>query len=119
MPLVLIKADRRHGRLTDMYLHSVGLLMRETIANALDCDDLPGRLTMDDVEVDFQDRLATAIGGEQYHLQITVFANDYPSRKANLDARNEMITSRLRKHLSDDVRGYVWILLCPASFREF
>lgn len=120
MPLVIMTANRDHGELTDALLLSFGTLLQSATAKELTCEDEGGSLTAADIEVEIRDRDPKRnIGGEQYDLQVIVFANNYLSRRANLEERCKKLAGWVRKALPDTVRGFVWIRLAPAAFVEF
>jgi|GEM_PF-6099547 len=52
-------------------------------------------------------------------LQVVIFADLYPERVEVLQKAEEKIQQRLTAKLPARIRGYVWILLCPAAFGEF
>lgn len=122
MPLVIVFANRSCEALSGYEaLKQLGPLLQQLVAQALTCDDPGGELTAVDVEVDLKYRDPKwNIGGDQYDLQIVVFANDFPSRKANLEERCRQLRDLLRDQTElGGVKGYVWIRLAPAAFAEF
>jgi hypothetical protein len=120
MPLVLVTANRtRFPSLTDAYLRPIGELITTWVANILTCDDPGGKLTPNDIEVRFQDRSLLDVGGDQHALEVIVFANDFPSRRQNLDERCRQLQDYFKAALMPDLHGYVWIRLAPAAFVEF
>ena len=120
MPLIVVTANRHRQELTDDFLFMFGQQLRTDIAETLTCTDPGGQLTAEDIEVKIEDRVPKrSIGGEKYDLQVTVFANDYPSRKANLAERGKQLKERVRHALPQTLHGFVWILLSPAAFEEF
>ncbi|HEY4496616.1 MAG TPA: hypothetical protein VI432_00495 [Candidatus Paceibacterota bacterium] len=54
-----------------------------------------------------------------YDLAIVIWANDFPERKHNLEDRKNGIVADVRSLMPSGTRGFVWILLAPASFGEF
>lgn len=120
MPLVLVTMNRtRFPGLTDDILELVGNLLTARVASTLTCDDPGGKLAPKDIVVRFQERSPMDREGEQYALEIVVFANDFPSRRTNLEERCCELQDYLRKALKSHFPGYVWILLSPAAFAEF
>lgn len=87
------------------------------LAEAFDCPDPGGDLTPNDIEVE-----VSTVGPKDindYHICVTVLANDFPARKENLDDRRKRMQALLAPHIPPDMKGYLWTLLCPASFGEF
>lgn len=120
MPVVLVTANRGLSGLDETILVQLGHWLRLWVAEALTCDHPDGHLTPPDVEVEIKERHTRfSIGGEKYDLQITVWANDFPSRKANLKERCHEVQGRVRDWCAGRWKGYVWILLAPAAFEEF
>ena len=120
MPLVFVTANRGRTELNENTLVELGTLLREWVAAELTCSDRDGDLTYEDIEVEIKQRRPRLdIGGERYDIQVTVFANDFPSRKANLSDRCACINERLQQWTAGRWRGYVWVLLAPAAFAEF
>lgn len=122
MPLAIVTVNRDHKALTDDFLFNYARFqLRGDIADTLTCEDRGGDLTMRDIEVEIRDRVeGKHIGGEKYDFQLVVFANDYPSRKANLDERCAELRNRTSQVLLPyNVHGFVWVLLSPAAFAEF
>ena len=74
---------------------------------------------MVEIEVEIRDLDSKKNIGGKYDLQIVVFANEYPSRRANLDERCAELRERIRQALPDNLHGFVWVLLSPAAFAEF
>jgi len=128
MPLVLL--NRNPELLDDDLTHLLGKMLCEAVAKALSIDDDPdGRLTPSDIEVVVRD-VRPGVDINYVTLAIIIFANDFPSRKANLDERREKIEAairdyfktgpsslaRLGRELSMAKQMFVWIRLAPASF---
>ena len=121
MPLVLVTANgfRCSGMVVGSGLKTIGELLTVWVADALTCEDPGGHLAKDDIEVRFSMRSGLDVGGEQYALEVIVFANDFPSRRQNLEERCCAVRDKLRTTLTPDVHGSVWIRLAPAAFAEF
>lgn len=122
MPLALVKYNHIHPRA----VAEVTRLLPTLVAEALTVKEADGQLTPVDVEVFALEE--NCLDVNPYHLGIVIFANDYPSRRAKLDeARADIIRGLeaglpdiLRRYeISRDIKGFVWILLCPGSFGEF
>lgn len=131
MPMVLLNRDAEV--LPDNVTFNMGLALTRAVAEALHVEEDPdAHLTEDDIEVIVRDvRHDLDVGNVT--LAITVFANDYPARKANLDERREKIEEAVRafiaseffvkecllkfqKELKRDKKAFVWVLLAPGSF---
>lgn len=87
------------------------------LAEAFDCEDEGGDLIPRDIEVE-----VSAVGDNDindYDVCITVLANDFPSRKINHHDRRHQMQDILAPLVPAEMTGYLWTLLCPASFGEF
>lgn len=106
--------------------------LREMIATALSCDEPDGALTAADISIVWEEHASSEL---THDLQIQIMANDYPSRRANLDDRCAQIEAGYVAALKDlrqqkpglhqehglafgQGRYYVWPCLVQASFRE-
>lgn len=102
----------------------VGILRKVlpgVVAKKLTCRDHDGQLAAEDIEVWFQE--VQPFDVYQHDLMVIIWANEYPDRRRNLDERREGIGRYVREVVQregmDDIRGYVRVLLQPASFGEF
>jgi hypothetical protein len=109
--------------MTDQECRALGEHLQQVIAQALDApDDEGGRLTPEEIEVRFQIVSPRTINPSPFALEI--LANDYPSRKANLDYRVSRIARELRafptipQSVIDDKGGFVWVLLGAGGFEK-
>ena len=114
----LIEIYRKHDRkdIPDANLILLGKTARVLVARELDTPEEPdGRLTTEDIEVQIKE--GHYLDLDTLPLQIIVFANDFPARRANLHERRKRIASELRG-IIPNLKGncFIWILLCPASF---
>ena len=120
MPLAQVLANDGHELLTQEKLRKFSQSLRDLVAEALTCDDDGGKLSATDIEVKLNYRDANRdFGGEVYDVQVTVWANDFPGRRANLQDRCSRLNQQVKVYLPSGVSGYVWILLAPAAFAEF
>jgi len=122
MPLVMVTVNRARPQLADdSSCLRLASYLRGRVAKALSCDEKDGELTSDDVEVELSDYDPRRhIGGEQFDVRVMVIANDYPSRRENLDERRQSIERGMcAGDKMQDLKGFVWVLLAPASFGEF
>jgi hypothetical protein len=93
------------------------------VASELSGSEPGASLNSDDIEVCVREFSPDDIDNG-YDVAITVDANEWPSRRANLKDRSDEIAESLR--LSDTVLGdgrkklkaFVWIRLMPAAFTE-
>ena len=86
------------------------------VAKALDTPDNPdGRLEAGDIAVSFQS--VGEFDCNTIPLSITIFANDYPERRANLTERKEQIIREVSR-ITDTtwVTFSVWVLLAPGAY---
>lgn len=124
MPLVQVLLDRTkpETRSSDgQFNKRLADLLRKEVAAALTCADPGGQITSSDIEVEItlKDPMLH-FGGEKYDIQITVWAGDYPTRRANLNERRAQITRAISNvYGQSNLRGYVWIILVHSSFGEF
>ena len=120
MPEVFITANRARSELTDEFLVGFAEQLRAFTAQALSCDDVGGRLNSTDVEVEIKDRDPKRnIGGAKYDLKILILANDFPSRKANLEQRGSQLKEKVAAVLAPNIHGSIWIRLAPAAYVQF
>lgn len=125
MPLVLLNRDPKV--IDDGTAVSIGFRITHAVAAALHVEEDPNaHLAAEEIEVLVRD-VRHDLDICHLPLAITIFANDYPARKANLDERRGQIEDDLRGYLgamgkeySKTILGkqkaFVWILLAPASF---
>ncbi len=114
MPLAMLRCS---NRVPDNAVEALVAAIPVALAEAFDCEDEGGDLTPNDIEVE-----VSTVGPKDrndYDVCITVFANDFPSRKANHDERRQRMQDALAQHVPADMTGYLWTLLAPASFGEF
>ena len=120
MPLVIVTAKR--GLLRNGSRQSLGEHLANVVAGALSCDDEGGVLSSDDIEVRFQDVSPHTYNAKPFAIEI--FANDYPSRRANLADRTARIANNVRNARSvprsvvKGGGGFVWVLLGTGGFVE-
>lgn len=119
MPLAVLKG--RDHLVGDEDLRAVAGDLRVAIAAALDCTDEGGGLKADHVEVEF--RPDHPFDTDAYDLRLTVIANEFPSRRADLDERREKIQEAFKASLTKagfcGLYACVWVMLVPASFGRF
>lgn len=114
MPLVLA---RFAPDVPDEVVSAVVGAIPAALAEAFDCPDPGGDLTPKDIEVE-----VSTVGPKDindYYVCVTVLANDFPTRKVNLDERRRKMQALLAPYIPPNMKGYLWTLLCPASFGEF
>lgn len=124
MPLVIVNRDAT--LVSDSVINDVAEMIRYTVASHLNVFERhEAHLSTDDIQLIVRDvRKGLDVGCVPF--SVTVFANDYPERRANLEERSKKIAeqiSRTLKHASGDnilyasqQRCFVWILLTPAGF---
>ena len=127
MPLVIVRYQRRlrpnededaetRAHYEESFFNPLREGLPEIVAKALDTPDNPeGRLEARDITVSF---LPTSeLDCNTIPLSITVFANDYPERRANLAERNEKIIREVWR-ITDStwVTFSVWVLLAPGAY---
>jgi len=122
MPLVHVIARRENAVLhSDAAIAEVVQWLRVRIAQELSCADPGGQLTAQDIEVEVVDRDPKRhFGGDEFDLQVVVYAGEYPDRRANLEERRRGLQTGLAAVFgSRNVHGYVWILPIAGSFGAF
>lgn len=106
--------------ITDRQLGLITLRLAEVAAQELSGPEgSPSHLTTEDVEVYVRRPQFGDVNLGHHKLEITVFANDFPERRANIDERRMQIEKRLLDSLPSGAHGYIWIILAPASFGTF
>ena len=118
MPLGIVTS--KPGLIKATVAKKLGPLIQKSMVETLDCADEGGHLTLNDVEVRFQEVGPLDINSMPFSLEI--FANDFPSRRVNLQKRTEALATLLRTAgiLPKEVfktHSFVWILLAPAGFQ--
>ncbi len=114
MPLVMLRCSKR---VAPEAVAALAKAIPVAVAEAFDCEDQGGDLTFHDIEVQ-----VTTVGDQDinsYDVCITVLANDFPARRANHAERRQRMQTALAPLVPVDMTGYLWTLLCPASFGEF
>jgi hypothetical protein len=88
------------------------------VAQELSCDDPNGELDIDDIELRYlgENKLTDVSKND---VDIIIFANDFPSRKVNLEQRRIAIIKQLKKIFPRGIKGSVYIRLAPAAYGEF
>lgn len=120
MPLVIV--TRKKEKVSDKDVERLGPILQSVVAEALTCDEEDGRLTEKEIEVRFRE--PSSFDRNVSDLSVEVFANDFPSRRANLQRRTEQISNQLRIRGRLDptlctgayAGNFVWVLLAPAGF---
>lgn len=114
MPLAIL---RHSNRVPEGVVDTLKDMIQFHLAQRFHCEDEGGDLNPGDIEVEVSE-----VGPKdrnEYDICITVLANDFPSRRANLDERRRLMQADLAGFIPPDLTGYLWVLLCPASFGEF
>lgn len=114
MPLAILRHSKR---VPESVVDTLKDMIQFRLAQRFDCEDEGGDLTPGDIEV-----WVSEIGPKdrnEYDICITVLANDFPGRRVNLDERHQKLLADLGEYVPRDLSGYVWVMLCPASFGEF
>ncbi len=116
MPIV--KVGYTDKVLPEWIEHIVGE-MPKIVAEALSSDGELGHLEPQEVAVMPGKFHELALNVKD--VDITIFANDYPERKANLEERRVKVLEEVRKLLGNfdrNLSACVWILLAPGSYGE-
>src|SRR6185436_575540 len=114
MPLVTIK--RNPDQISDQIIKNLTNILPSIIADTLSvAGNKEAQLTKDDIEISVTEHGHLDVN--VLPLQIAIFANDYPERKATLKERTDEIARRLQEILPTDLVGkqkaFVWVLLVP------
>jgi hypothetical protein len=115
MPLVVV--GKNPEVVTDEILKKLVRDLPGMVAKTLGCDDPGGDLTPQDIEVWVQDFGPHDINTKD--VEIIIWANFYLGRAKNLSLRRRLLGRLIRDTLPREIKGFVWVLLNPASFGEF
>lgn len=130
MPQITVRSDHRHVDFPAYHPQSpISLRIAEIVAKNLTCDDEGGAITADDIEVEFK-RFGATDKTNGMLITVQIVADEFPSRKANLQARNDEIARALKDlfkefgviknfPIASSRKAFVWTLLMPAGFTEF
>jgi hypothetical protein len=116
MPLVLLRYSE--------YARESGALMKarqllpDLVSRHLSVEG-EGKLFLADIEIWAQPCSKEDCDPNDQDLQVVIFANHYPQRAMVLEEAEVGIRQGLIAKMPARLRGYVWILLCPAAFGEF
>lgn len=113
MPLAVVT---RNPGVTDEGIKPLLDHLRQIVAEELTVPGTDGELNADEIEVRVQE--TGHLDQNIPHVAITIWANQYPERLANLDERRRHIAQRI-KELIPHMDGNLWILLQPGSFEEW
>lgn len=118
MPLVTLKVSYRFKR--DL-LDEVDFIrsLRPIVAEALGSEE-DGSVSEDSIAVLIREVDPVREPGNS-DVMILILAHDYPSRKANLEARATIVRDWLRGYFVSFGRQYtggVWLLLAPSAYLE-
>lgn len=117
MPLVFVKKEEFNDY-TEGLIKNLIEQLPEFVAEALTVLGTDGELTEKDIEV-----YVSNFGPKDIHyraIEITVFANDYPERRVNLNERRVNLVRKIQTYnIQLKGAGSVWILLCPGSYGTF
>lgn len=117
----LVSVRYRTGEIPNEFLVKLVSKLPGVVASALDVggQDPHKYVSAADISID-----PVAMGElyvSSYHLEIIVWANDFPERRANLDKRKEFIRLWVQNCLDEAgfaTKGVVWLLLAPGAFGE-
>lgn len=122
MPLAIVKTGRH--AFSDQEWSTFASDLREIISHALHApDDEGGALSVSDIEIEYREIGMRDENTES--LMVTIFANDFPSRKQNIEERTGLIASGVATIMPLSCKGevgkqgFVWVLLSPAAFVMF
>ena len=116
MPLVLLRYSE--------YAKESGALVRarqllpSLISRHLSVEG-EGKLFPADIEIWAQPCSQEDCDPNDHDLQVVIFANHYSQRVEILEEAEVEIRQGLIAKMPARLRGYVWILFCPAAFGEF
>jgi hypothetical protein len=105
---------RRTINISDAMMEEILPRLASIIADALNIPDTPGALVPDDIEFEVVD--SGKFDTKKHDFSMTIFANEYPERAANLDERREKIQADLASLIPQTLSYYVWPLLSKGSF---
>lgn len=118
MPLVMVHCDPRV--VSDDSLGLLNSYLSKLVAEVLDASP-EGPLTANDVEVITYNYQEFDVHHNSF--DIIVIANDYPSRRMDLEQRKNLLMDRLKIFLKsvrylNGKKFSVWIVLAPSAFGE-
>ncbi len=105
---------------TPTRLEKIKGIIKEIVAGALTCPDSGGELVPKEVEVEVKvSELGDSLH-ERYAVMFYIDANDFPSRKENLQSRSNAIAVKISTIPEfHGMSGFVWVRLFPAAFTDF
>ena len=123
MPFAKVMFDEE--KVGERDLRKLGELLPYIIAKHLGIGGTSANLSPGDIEIEF-----SSFGPFDIHskdVQIIIWANEYPERAVDLDARRRAISDHLAHSMSSGSTGinsrrincFVWILLQQGSYSEF
>ena len=116
MPLVLV--SRKEDFVDDDLVKRLAGELPRIVSMALNMPgEENGELVPDDIEVKVGSFSGLDVNVKP--LEIVIWANDYPKRRASLNFRRQTIVEAVKKLIPPTVKGFVWVFLLPASFGEF
>ena len=116
MPLVLM--NRKENLVNDHLAKHLAEELTHIVSMVLNTpEEEGGELVPDDIEVRVRNSSDLDVNAKP--LEIIIWANDFPKRRANLGFRQKAIVEAVKGLIPSTVTGFVWILLLPASFGEF
>lgn len=122
MPLVTI--SRNKAKISDRLISDLIKDLPFIIARALNIDDNDaGKLNEKDIKIKVEDQGRYDINSLDF--EVTIFANDYPERRTNLELRTQHIVAGIENwrkksgyHVSKE-ESYVWVILGVGAFQKF
>lgn len=111
MPLIQIRCDP--NMIASAILTDLRHFLPPVAAEALTCKE-GGPLAAGDIIIEFDNVNSLDINIK--HINVRVWAHDYPSRQENLDTIRKQIAEELLKHIPPGMSWYVWVLLAPTSY---
>lgn len=126
MPIVMVKRDPRI--IDDDSFVKINMYLQTVVAQALDAPDEPGdtgRLVPEDIEIWPLELSPFAVNNKP--LEIVIFAQDFPTRRLNVEARAEEIGEKLKSHIWAERlsridlvdKRFVWIFMGQTGFHMF
>jgi len=116
MQLVLL--NRKKEFVDDNLVKKIAGELPRIVSMALNIPHITdGKLVPDDIEVWVDDSSELDVNTKP--LEIIIWATEFSERRANLNFRRQIIVDEVKKLIPSTVKGFVWVLLHPASFGEF
>lgn len=116
MPLVIVKRNN-NKTVSDGALKNLVSALPKIVADYLSAPtDVGGRLLPEGVKVDVHEKHAMDVARKD--VQITIFAHNYPSIRANLSERHENMRHTIDLLVPLNADASLWVVLAETAYGE-